>query len=49
MLNTKRLVVRYLRDIADKIDFDSWYFGHFHGVCDNGKYHMLFENYVEVI
>lgn len=40
---------RFLQDIADKIDFDSWYFGHFHGVLDNGKYHMLFENYVEVI
>lgn len=40
---------RFLQDIADKIDFDSWYFGHFHGIGDNGKYHMLFENYVEVV
>ena len=40
---------RFLQDIADKIDFDSWYFGHFHGTWDNGKYHMLFDNYVEVI
>jgi 3-oxoacid CoA-transferase subunit A len=39
----------FLQDIADKIDFDNWYFGHFHGAWDNGKYHMLFENYVEVI
>lgn len=39
----------FLQEIADKIDFDNWYFGHFHGAWDNGKYHMLFENYVEVI
>lgn len=40
---------KFLQEVADKIDFDSWYFGHFHGAWDNGKYHMLFENYVEVI
>ena len=37
-----------LQRIADWITFDSWYFGHFHGHWDNGKYHMLFEDYVEV-
>ena len=37
-----------LQRIADWITFDSWYFGHFHGRWDNGKYHMLFEDYVEV-
>lgn len=39
----------FLQEIADKIDFDNWYFGHFHGIMNNGKYHMLFENYTEVI
>lgn len=38
----------WLQKIADAIDFDAWYFGHFHGNWDNGKYHMLFEDYVEV-
>ena len=37
-----------LQRIADWITFDNWYFGHFHGRWDNGKYHMLFEDYVEV-
>ena len=37
-----------LQRIADWIIFDNWYFGHFHGHWDNGKYHMLFEDYVEV-
>ena len=37
-----------LQRIADWITFDNWYFGHFHGHWDNGKYHMLFEDYVEV-
>ena len=37
-----------LQRIADWITFDSWYFGHFHGHWNNGKYHMLFEDYVEV-
>lgn len=37
-----------LQRVADLITFDAWYFGHFHGHWDNGKYHMLFEDYVEV-
>lgn len=38
----------FLQRVADWIDFDEWYFGHYHGRWDNGKYHMLFEDYVEV-
>ena len=38
----------FLQRVADWITFDNWYFGHFHGHWDNGKYHMLFEDYVEV-
>lgn len=38
----------FLQRVADWIIFDSWYFGHFHGHWDNGKYHMLFEDYVEI-
>lgn len=38
----------FLQRVANWIDFDAWYFGHFHGHWDNGKYHMLFEDYVEV-
>ena len=38
----------FLQRVADIIDFEAWYFGHFHGHWDNGKYHMLFEDYVEI-
>ena len=31
----------FLQRVADWITFDNWYFGHFHGHWDNGKYHML--------
>lgn len=43
-----KMTERFLQRVADWITFDSWYFGHFHGHWDNGKYHMLFEDYVEV-
>lgn len=39
----------FLQRVADWITFDEWYFGHYHGKWDNGKYHMLFEDYVEVL
>lgn len=31
-----------LQRVSELIDFDEWYFGHFHGDWDNGKYHMLY-------
>lgn len=37
----------WLQDIADKIDFKKWYFGHFHGDWKNGKYQMLYKNVIE--
>ena len=43
-----KMTERFLQRVADWIEFDAWYFGHFHGRWDNGKYHMLFEDYVEV-
>lgn len=43
-----KMTERFLQRVADWITFDSWYFGHFHGHWDNGKYHMLFEDYVEI-
>lgn len=36
----------WLQNIADKIDFTRWYFGHYHGDWDNGKYSMLYEKIV---
>lgn len=38
----------WLQKISDFINFDNWYFGHFHGNWDNGKYHLLFETYKEI-
>lgn len=38
----------WLQNIANFITFDDWYFGHYHGRWNNGKYHMLFEDYVEI-
>lgn len=37
---------KWLQDIADKINFKRWYFGHYHGDWDNGKYSMLYEKIV---
>lgn len=34
----------FLDEISDKLNFDAWYFGHYHGDWNNGKYHMLFES-----
>ena len=39
----------FLQNVADKIDFDNWYFGHYHDNWDNGKYHMLYEGYKEIL
>lgn len=38
----------WLQEIADKIDFKKWYFGHFHDDWGNGKYQMLYENVIEL-
>lgn len=43
-----KMTERFLQRVADWIEFDAWYFGHFHGRWDNGNYHMLYEDYVEV-
>lgn len=32
----------FLDEISDKLSFDKWYFGHYHGEWINGKYEMLF-------
>ena len=37
---------KWLQGIADAIDFKRWYFGHYHGDWDNGKYTMLFNGIV---
>lgn len=34
---------KWLQTIADRLDFKKWYFGHYHGNWNNGKYCMLFE------
>ena len=39
----------FLQRVANWIKFDSWYFGHFHSDWDNGKYHMLFNSYKEIL
>lgn len=39
----------WLQLIANKLEFTEWYFGHYHDDWDNGKYHMLFESYKEII
>lgn len=38
----------FLQRVANFETFDDWFFGHYHGVWDDGKYHMLYENYYEV-
>lgn len=37
----------WLQTIADKLDFDKWYFGHFHDDWINDKYEMLFNSIKE--
>lgn len=37
----------WLQDIADNIEFDKWYFGHFHGEWVNDKYEMLYKTIKE--
>lgn len=32
----------WLQKIANKLDFKHWYFGHYHGDWDNGKYTMFY-------
>lgn len=34
----------FLEEISDKLDFDKWYFGHYHADWQNGKYEMLFQS-----
>lgn len=37
----------WLQTIADKLDFDKWYFGHFHDDWINNKYEMLYNSIKE--
>lgn len=39
----------WLQYISENISFDKWYFGHFHDDWTNGKYHMLFNGYDELV
>lgn len=39
---------RWLDTIEDRLTFDHWYFGHFHGDKHDGKFTMLFEK-IEVL
>ena len=34
----------WLQKIANKLEFRHWYFGHYHGDWDNGKYTMFYTN-----
>ena len=36
-----------LQTIADNLDFNKWYFGHFHDDWVNGKYEMLYNSIKE--
>lgn len=38
---------RWLQTISDKLDFNKWYFGHFHDNWTYDKYEMLFEGIKE--
>lgn len=38
---------KWLQDIADRLLFKKWWFGHFHGDWQNGNYEMLFESVKE--
>lgn len=37
----------WMQKVADNISFDKWYFGHFHGDWENGKYEMLYKTIKE--
>lgn len=37
---------KWMQGIADNIDFQRWYFGHFHGDWNNYKYTMLYNGIV---
>ena len=38
---------QWLQTISDKLDFNKWYFGHFHDHWEYDKYEMLFESIKE--
>lgn len=44
---------QFLTTVSEIIEFDHWYFGHFHGenddVCGDGKVHMMFNNIVRLL
>jgi len=38
----------WLQTIEDRLEFDEWYFGHYHANEKNGKFTMLFHDVVEL-
>lgn len=38
----------WLQEIADKLTFTNWYYGHFHGDWINGKYRLFFNDVIEL-
>lgn len=39
---------RYFEDITDEVQFNDWYFGHWHMDMDIGKFHALYDNVVKL-
>jgi 3-oxoacid CoA-transferase subunit A len=39
----------WLQTISDRLDFDEWFFGHYHKYWRNGKYRMLYEDIIMLI
>lgn len=39
----------WLQYVSENISFDKWYFGHYHDDWTNGKYHMLYNGYDELV
>ncbi len=38
----------WLQDIADGLEFERWYAGHYHVECDDGLVRIMFEDYEEL-
>lgn len=38
----------WLQELADKLSFQHWYFGHYHSNWKNGKYQLLFDDIIEL-
>lgn len=43
-------LTQYFNQIADKVEFKDWYFGHYHNeMTVLGKYHMLYDSIVRIV